>query len=335
MVTMASSMAQGFRLTRVTLVAVLLVGSAAISTSCGSGQTDGSRRFLSLGTAGTGGIYYPLGGAIASRLSVADPRHQYTAEVTGGSVENVNRVVNGEMDFGFSMATTVYEAYSGGSDYPEPLKTLRIIAPLYPNVTHVLVSRSSKAGSIADLAGQRVSVGPPGSGTEQLARQVLEAYDISYEDIETRYLSFSESANALRDGAIDAALISVGYPAAAVLEATTTGDARILQIDSATQQLLARRYPYYAPGKIPAHAYPGVATDIPTVAVMNWIVGTDALDGTVVRLLLDILRDQRDQLIQVNAIANQIRIEALLTAPIPLHPAATAWLQEQGTRTEF
>jgi TRAP transporter TAXI family solute receptor len=333
-VTMTSSMTQGRSLKRATLVAALLAGSATISTSCGSGQTDRARRFLSLGTAGTGGIYYPLGGAIASRLSVADPSHQYTAEVTGGSVENVNRVVNGEMDFGFSMATTVYEAYSGGSDYPEPLETLRIIAPLYPNVTHVLVSRGSDANSIADLAGQRVSVGSPGSGTEQLARQVLEAYDISYEDIETRYLSFSESANALRDGAIDAALISVGYPAAAVLEATTTGKARILQIDSATQQLLAERYPYYAPGTIPAHAYPGVETDIPTVAVMNWIVATEALDGSVVRLLLDILRDQRDQLIQVNAIANQIHVEALLTAPIPLHPAAAAWLEEQGTRRE-
>jgi TRAP transporter TAXI family solute receptor len=268
-------------------------------------------------------------------LSVADPSHQYTAEVTGGSVENVNRVVNGEMDFGFSMATTVYEAYSGGSDYPEPLETLRIIAPLYPNVTHVLVSRSSDASSIADLAGRRVSVGPPGSGTEQLARQVLEAYDISYDDIATRYLSFSESANALRDGAIDAALISVGYPAAAVLEATTTGDARILQIDSTTQRLLAGTYPYYMPGKIPAGAYPGVATDIPTVAVMNWIVATEALDSSVVRLLLDILRDQRDQLVQVNAIANQIHVAALLTAPIPLHPAAAAWLEEQGARTEY
>ena len=334
MLTTAGSVTHGTSLNRTSLVAAFLVGFATVSLSCGSEQTDGSRRFLSLGTAGTGGIYYPLGGAIASRLSVADPDHQYTAEVTGGSVENVNRVVNGEMDFGFSMATTVYEAYSGGSDYPEPLETLRIIAPLYPNVTHVLVSRSSDARSIADLAGRRVSVGSPGSGTEQLARQVLEAYDIGYDDIETRYLSFSESANALRDGAIDAALISVGYPAAAVLEATTTGNARILQIDSTTQRFLAGKYPYYMPGMIPAGAYPGITANIPTVAVMNWIVATEALEGSVVRLLLDILRDQHDQLVQVNAIASQIQVEALRTAPIPLHPAAAAWLEEQGARME-
>ena len=162
-----------------------------IAAACAGGDAGG-RRFLSLGTAGTGGIYYPLGGAIASRMSVADTGHQYTAEVTGGSVENVNRVVGGEMDMGFSMATTVYEAYTGGRDFAEPLEQLRIVAPLYPNVTHVLVSRSSDALSVADLVGKRVSVGSPGSGTEQLASQVLEAYGIGYDDIEiAEYLHLS------------------------------------------------------------------------------------------------------------------------------------------------
>ncbi len=270
---------------------------------------------------------------------MADSIHQYTAEVTGGSVENVNRVIGGEMDLGFSMATTVYEAYTGGRDFAEPLERLRIVAPLYPNVTHVLVSRGSDAQSVADLVGRRVSVGSPGSGTEQLASQVLEAYGISYSDIDVRYLSFRESANALRDNAIDAALISVGYPAAAVLEATTTGGARLLPIDLAMQErlaerypyylsgtipagaypgveVLAERYPYYLSGTIPAGAYPGVEVDIPTVAVMNWIVGTAELEGAVVRHLLNVLEDQREQLIQVSAIANQIDLEALQTAPI-------------------
>jgi TRAP transporter TAXI family solute receptor len=306
------------------VTAVIVVGM-----SCGSGESDGARRFLSLGTAGTGGIYYPLGGAIASRLSVADTQHQYTAEVTGGSVENVNRVISGEMDIGFSMATTVYEAFHGGRDFAEPLGDLRIVAPLYPNVTHVLVSRRSDAQSVADLTGRRVSVGSPGSGTEQLASQVLEAYGIDYADIDVRYLSFRESANALRDGAIDAALISVGYPAAAVLEATTTGDARLLPIDSSTRELLAERYPYYLPGIIPAGAYPGVDSEIPTVAVMNWMVGTVELEASVVRHLLNVLKDQREQLIQVSAIASQIDLEALQRAPIPLHPEAVSWVEEQ------
>ncbi len=120
-----------------------------------------------MGTAGTGGIYYPLGGAIASRLSLADSNHRYTAEVTGGSVENVNRIANGEMDFGFAMAPAVFEAYTGGRDFAEALDHLRVIAPLYPNLTHVLVPKNSDATSIADLRGRRVSVGAPASLPER------------------------------------------------------------------------------------------------------------------------------------------------------------------------
>ncbi len=279
-----------------------------------------------MGTAGTGGIYYPLGGAIASRLSLADSNHRYTAEVTGGSVENVNRIANGEMDFGFAMAPAVFEAYTGGRDFAEALDHLRVIAPLYPNLTHVLVPKNSDATSIADLRGRRVSVGAPGSGTEQLARQVLEAYDITYDDVNARYLSFRESADALADRAIDAAIFSVGYPASAVLEATTTGGARLLPIDTAHQARLRERYPYYAAGTIPANAYPGVEHDIPTVQVLNWIVATETLEAEVVWHLLTILRDQRAGLARVNAIAKQIDLEALGDAPIPLHPETARWL---------
>lgn len=296
------------------MVALLLAG-------CSTGGGSGS--FLSIGTGGTGGIYYPLGGALASLMSAADSAHRYTAEVTGGSVENVNRIESGEMDMGFAMATAVYQGYRGGS--------LRILAPLYPNVTHVLIPRTSTAQSLGDLRGQKVSVGSAGSGTEQLSRQVLEAYGIAYDDIDVRYLSFRESADALRDGAIDAAIISVGYPASAVLEATTTGGARLLPVDSSHVALLAARYPYYMRGVIPAGSYPGVDTDIPTVALMNWIVGTERLDGDVVRHLLDVLRSRRDRLTQVNAIARQIDLTGLDRAPIPLHIAAERWLAESDS----
>lgn len=307
------------------LAAALLTLATA---ACG-GESGSARRFLSIGTAGTGGVYYPLGGALASRLSVADSRHRYTAEVTGGSVENVNRIATGEMDLGFAMAITVYEGYHGGQDFPRPLAMLRIVAPLYANVTHVLVPRRSAVRSPADLRGRRVSVGSPGSGTEQLARQLLEAYGIAYGDVHVRYLSFRESADALRDGALDAAIFSVGYPASAVLEATTTGDARLVPLDSAAVARLVGQYPYYSAGVIPAGAYPRLDRDLPTLAVMNWIVGTETLDSSVVRHLLRMLRDERDALIRVNEIARQIDLDALRRAPIPLHAAADQWLAEQ------
>jgi TRAP transporter TAXI family solute receptor len=310
-----------------------LLIAVALLSGCRPEGSAASRRFLSIGTAGTGGIYYPVGGALASRLSIAHDGHQYTAEVTGGSVENVNRVANSEMDLGFTIATTVFQAYNGGIDYPDPITELRLVAPLYPNVAHILVAGRSPIASPADLRGKRVSVGSPGSGTEQSTRQLLEIYGITYEDIEARYLSFRESSDALRDGAIDAAIFSVGYPASSVLEAITSANVRLLPVDSTHREALVDRYPYYAAGTIPAGAYPGVEADIPTVAVLNWIVATEHLDAEVVRRLLEMLLTQRAELEQVHRIAAQIDLGVLdATPPIPLHDETARWWTEMRTR---
>jgi TRAP transporter TAXI family solute receptor len=306
------------------LTLALLLGSLALG--CGDGSQGGSRRFLSIGTAGTGGIYYPLGGAIASLLSVRDPVRQYTAEVTGGAVENVNRLREGQIDLGFALSVSAFEAYHGGTDYVEPFGTLRVVAPLYANLVHILVPRGSEARSLADLTGARISVGAAGSGTEQVARQLLELYGMSYDDVEARFLTFSESAASLRDEAIDAAIISVGYPAAAVLEATTTGGARLLPVDPVDMERLRERYPYHMPGQIPVDAYPGLESPIPTLAMMNWIVSREDLEDGVVTLLLDVLRDERSSLEQVHEMAGQIDLANLSNAPISLHRATEAWM---------
>jgi TRAP transporter TAXI family solute receptor len=310
---------------------IIMAGAVAVLASGCSGEGgQASRRFLSLGTAGTGGIYYPIGGAMASLLSVGDPERQYTAEVTGGSVENVNRLREGQIDMGFALGVSAFEAYHGGEDYTEAFQDLRIVAPLYANVLHILVPRGSTATSLSDLAGGRISVGAAGSGTEQISRQILEVYGLDYESVDARFLTFSESSASLRDGAIDAAIISVGYPAAAVLEATTTGGARLLAVEPERVAALREMYPYYAPGVIPPGAYPGVAEDIGTVAMMNWIVAKEGLEPQVVTNLLDLLRDDLASLEQVHEMAGQIDLASLQETPIPLHPAAEAWLAGEG-----
>ena len=305
----------------------LLAASMLLLAACGRGE--GRVQFLSIGTAGTGGIYYPLGGAIASRLSVADSMRQYTAEVSGGSVENINRLAAGQMDLGIALAVSAYQAQRGEGDFAQAIPGLRAVAPLYPNLTHILVPADAPMRAVADLRGRRVSVGSPGSGTEQLARDVLEGHGLTYDDIQPMYLSFTESSAALRDGAIDAAIFSVGYPAAAVLEAATTGAIRLLPIEAETLGRMLDEHPYYAPGVIPAGAYPGVDAEVPTLVVNNWLVGMESLDGGVVELVLTILRDDRASLEQVHAMARQIDLARLEAPPIPLHPAAEAWLAAQ------
>jgi len=310
------------------LGAAAVLGAVGVAVACAG--DGGPRRFMSIGTGGTGGIYYPLGGALAGRLSIRDSVRQFTAEVTGGSVENVNRVREGQIDLGFSLALTAYEAHAGGEDYPDPVADLRIVAPLYPNVVHVLVPGGSTATSLADLAGTRVSVGSAGSGTEQTSRQLLAAFGVTYDEIDVQYLSFAESSAALRDGAIDAAILSVGYPAAAVLEATTTGDVRILPVEGGGRDALLRRHPYYSAGQIPPGVYPGVDREIPTVSMLNWIVALESLDPTVVSGVLNTLREDRVELVRVHEMARQIDLSSLEDAPIPLHPATRRWL-EGGT----
>lgn len=299
--------------------------------ACALGSCGGERavEFLSLGTAGTGGIYYPLGGAIASRLSVADSARQYTAEVSGGSVENINRLASGQMDLAMVLAVSAYQAQTGTGDFAQPVEALRALAPLYPNLTHIVVPASASATSVADLVGLRVSVGPAGSGTEQQSRHVLEAYDLTYDDVEERFLSFTESSAALRDGAIDAAIISVGYPASAVLEASTVGRMRLLPIGPETMSRLLEEHPYYSSGEIPAGAYPGVDEPVPTLAVLNWIVALESLDAEVVSILLNVMRDDRVSLEQVHDMARQIDLARLENPPIPLHFAAAAWLSQR------
>ncbi len=308
----------------------LVLALSVVMVGCGEEGGAGRREFLSLGTGGTGGIYYPLGGAITNLLSVGDTLRQFTAEVTGGSVENVNRLREGQIDLGFALAVSIHESFHGGADYGEPFESLRIVAPLYPNVVHVLVPRGSNATSLGDMAGGRISVGAAGSGTEEVARQLLGVFGLGYEDVKARFLTFSESSASLRDGAIDAAIISVGYPAAAVLEATTTGGARLLSFEPDRVEALEGRYSYYSPGTIPVGVYPGIESDVTTVAMMNWIVSREDLDGEVVARLLDILRDQKESLERVHEMAGQIDLVMLRNAPIPLHPATEAWLAAGG-----
>ena len=287
---------------------------------------EGARvEYLSIGTGGTGGIYYPLGGAIASRLSAGDASRQYTAEVTGGSVENIARIARGQIDLGFAIGTSARAAYEG-SDDGAAVPDLRIVAPLYPNVAHVLVRDRAGIASLGELAGKSVSVGSAGSGTEQFARHLLGAYGLDYESVNERFLSFSESSSALRDGAIDAAIFSVGYPAAAVLEATTNAAVHLLPVEHEGVERLQAAFPFYRVATIPAGAYAGLDSDLPTVSVMNWMVGLESLDDGSVTSLLDLIRDNPEALVRVNKIARQIDLAALAEAPIPLHPATQRWL---------
>ena len=302
-------------------ILVLLI----VFIGCSGDRPEGAPRFLSLGTGGTGGIYYPLGGAIASLLTLQDENRTYTAEVTGGAVENINRIRAGQIDLAIATANTVYDAYFGSPEFAGTVPNLRVVAPLYPNPTHVLIAEGSKAQSVEDFRGLRVSVGAPGSGTEQISKRILAVHGLTYEDVDVRYLTFTESASALRDRAIDAAIISVGYPAAAILEATATGGAQLLPIPPNRITELMDLYPYFGRGEIPGGIYPGVDEPISTAIVLNWIVASEALPNDIVINVLNLIDNDRQALENVSIMAREIDLAFLENAPIPVHPGVEQW----------
>ncbi|MDX1567528.1 MAG: TAXI family TRAP transporter solute-binding subunit, partial [Longimicrobiales bacterium] len=209
----------------------LILAAGLLVCLQGACEGGGPGRYMSIGTGGTGGIYYPVGGALASMLSNRFPDRQFTAEVTAASVENVTRLQQGQIDLGMAITITILGAYEGTAQVNEPFEELRIVAPLWPNPVNILIPEGSEIDDFGDVRGQRLGVGAPGSGTEQVSRALLDAYGMSYEDVEERFLSFSESSAGIRDGSLDAAVLEVAYPAAAVMEATTTGNAQLLPLE--------------------------------------------------------------------------------------------------------
>ncbi|MEX2295426.1 MAG: TRAP transporter fused permease subunit, partial [Gemmatimonadota bacterium] len=254
---------RGGKMKRVALIAIAGLTTLA-QAGCEAGDSD---RFLSIGTGNIGGIYYPIGGALASRLSARDPDRQYTAEVTAASVENIKRMEQGQIDLALSMTTTIISAYEGGTEqFPQPVPNLRIVAPLWPNPVTVVVPPDSEIRSLHEIRGERVSVGAAGSGAEEFVRVLLGAYGITYDDIEERYLTINESTAAIRDRTIAIAIVPVAYPAAGIMEITTTGSAKLIPLEGPEIDALIRERPYLFATVTPAGAYRGVDADVPTIA---------------------------------------------------------------------
>ena len=199
------------------ILAVLLMSALLIAPAANAQSTR-----LSIATGGTGGVYYPYGGALASLLSSNLDDTEVTAEVTSASVDNMYLIDSGDADLAFVLGDTAWDAVQGNAPFEQPVNGVAL-ATLYNNYTHIVVNSDSGISSVADLAGKRVSVGSPGSGTEVIANRILEVSGIDPESgIEVERLGAAESADAMRDGNIDAFFWSGGLPTAAVTDLGAT-----------------------------------------------------------------------------------------------------------------
>jgi len=314
--------------------------ASAVATSaallCGltlSGCVAGDRpAILALATAGTGGVYYVLGGSIAQIWSRDVPERSAVAEVTGGSVENLSLLMTDQVEVAFSMGTNAQRAYdaTGSFEGREPGQVLALAA-LYPNVLQLATVEGTGVTTVADLVGRRVSVGAPGSGTEVGARILLEANGISYEDFQPQRLNFNGTANALRDGTIDAGFWSAGAPTSAIMDLATARPIRLITIATAEVERAAAIDPTLRRDTIPGGAYPNQEAAVETLSTPNLLVVRADMPEELAYALVEALLNARGELAGVHPVARRISAEyTLAVSPIPLHPGVVRYLRDAG-----
>jgi hypothetical protein len=316
---------------RAAIAATTFVAAFCIAASGASAQNR-----ISITTGGTGGVYYPLGGGMANILSKNIPNFSATAEVTGGSVDNLKLIGAGKSEVAFTMADTALEAAEGIDKFKGnkiPAKTLMV---LYPNKMHVVTFEGTGINTLADLKGKRVSTGSPGSGTEIMALRVLEAVGIdAKKDFRQERLGAAESVNALKDKKIDAFFWVGGVPTAAVTDLAATPGLKIKLIDHGdAAAAMNRKYgPLYVKSTIPANAYAGQPQAVSNVDVWNILVATDKMSDQMAYTIVKTLMEKKPDLVAVHAEAKNIDMKnQSIPVPMPFHPGARKYFEEQGVK---
>src|SRR5512138_2555283 len=309
---------------------------AAVATLAVAAAPAQAQTRLSIATGGTGGVYYPLGGGLASLLTKAIPGLEATAEVTSASVDNVKLVGAGKVDLAFTLADTAADGFNGVGKFKEKAP-VRAIAVLYANKSQWVTVEGTGVQRIQDLKGRRISTGAPGSGTETIALRILEAYGMDPDkDVTREKLSVAESVNALKDRKIDAFFWSGGVPTAAVTDLAATPGMKIKLIDHADAiPALVKKYgPLYVKGTIPAGSYPGQAKDAQVADVWNLLVVNERMDEKLVHDVVKAIFERKADLAAVHAegknldLANQYGVGS----PVPFHPGAARYFAEKGLK---
>ncbi|NDH53422.1 MAG: TAXI family TRAP transporter solute-binding subunit [Betaproteobacteria bacterium] len=304
------------------LVAAMAIGGA------------NAQQFFRIGTGGTAGTYYPVGGMIANAVSQPG-KIIATAAATNGSVANVNGIAGGSLESGFSQSDVATWAQKGTGMYEgKPnVPGLRMIANLYPETIHVVVKKGSGIKTISDLKGKRVALDEPGSGTLINARLVLGAYGIKESDIKPEYIKPNQAGDKMKDGSLDAFFFTGGAPAGAIAELATSGSGiELLPIDGPQAQSLRAASPFFASDSIPADTYKGVAA-VNTLAVgAQWITSDKADADTVYQITKALFSEATQRALQAgHAKGKMITLKnAVQGVGIPFHPGAERFYKEAG-----
>jgi TRAP transporter TAXI family solute receptor len=292
---------------------------------------------ISIATGGTGGVYYPLGGGMAAVLSKYVSGMQATAEVTGGSVANLQLIGTGKPYLAMTMADAGLDALKGQDKFTGKPVAVRTLMVMYPNRMHVVTIEGTGITKMAELKGKRVSTGSGGSATEVMAFRVIEAAGLDKDkDMKRERLGVAESVNALKDRKIDAFFWVGGLPTAAVTDLANSIGVTLKMVDHANLvAAMNKKYGnLYVQDRIPKETYKGMKADNLQATVMNLLVAHESMDEKTAYNILKAVFDHRDELIRVHKEAENFKLENQKTAasPLPWHPGAVKYFGEKGIK---
>ena len=292
---------------------------------------------LLMATGGVSGTFYPLGGAIAQVWNQKIPELNVTVQATGGSLENVRLLGSKGAEVAICMNDIAYYGQQGLEAFKaknEKYSNYMAIANVYPDVVQIFTRKDSSIKTIADFKGKKVSVGPPGSGTEISARQVLGLYGLDYktrQDFKPSYLSYSESADHFKDNLIDAAYFVVAVPNAALQDINVSHPVRFLEIDDQMFAKITKDYPLYSRFEISANSYQGQSAPAKTIAVYSSLLVLKELPDDLVYQMTKVFLEERAAIAQGHAAGKFINPETAVSGiAIPIHPGAQKYLKEKG-----
>ncbi len=315
-----------------------LAGALAVATLAATVTVHAQQKALIIATGGTGGVYYPLGGGFGNIIGKEMAGYSATAQVTGGSVANLQLIGSGKADVAFSQVDAAWDAVNGKDKFPTKLG-IRALAVLYPNHMHLVTVDGTGIEKPEDLKGKRVSTGSPGSATEVYANRVLEAAGLNHEkDIRKERLGVAESVNAIKDRKIDAFFWVGGLPTAAVTDLGATPNTKIKMLDIAqlTKKMNEKYGPLYAEAVIPAATYKGMDKDNQNNSVWNILAVNENMPDDVAYALTKLIIEKRGDLALVHKEALNIKPEWQTSsrAGVPWHPAALKYFKEAGIKVE-
>jgi uncharacterized protein len=290
-----------------------------------------AQQFINVLTGGTSGVYYPLGVAIGKIYSDKIPNVKTQVQATKASVENLILLQQGRGEIAFALGDSLKAAWDGDEEagFKTKLDKLRTIGAIYPNYIQIVATADSGISTLADLKGKRLSVGAPKSGTELNSRAILTAAGLSYKDLgKVEYLPFAESVDLMKNRQLDATLQSAGLGVASLKDLSTSTDIAVVSVPKGVVDKIG---PPFVSATIPANTFTGQDKDVPTAAVINYLVTSSAVSDDLAYQMTKLIYESLPELANAHAAGKEIRLEAAATgSPVPLHPGAIRYYKQKG-----